>query len=61
MADERRRILLVEVIHRRDCFKMLVEALAEQQGGAPIESVFDEQQGLRAMAGAQNLSAVASH
>ncbi len=39
MANEARQILRAEMIRRGYSFKMLAEALAEQQGGAPIESV----------------------
>lgn len=39
MADEARQILRAEMVHRGYSFKMLAEALAEQQGGGPIESV----------------------
>ena len=39
MADDARQILRAEMIRRGYSFKMLAEALAEQQGGAPMESV----------------------
>lgn len=39
MADEARQILRAEMVRRGYSFKMLAEALAEQQGGGPIESV----------------------
>lgn len=39
MADEARRILRAEMVRRGFSYKMLAEALAEQQGGGPIESV----------------------
>lgn len=39
MADEARRILRAEMIRCGFSYKMLAKALAEQQGGGPIESV----------------------
>ena len=39
MADEARRILRAEMVRCGFSYKMLAEALAEQQGSGPIESV----------------------
>jgi uncharacterized Zn finger protein len=39
LADEARQILRAEMVRRGYSFKMLAEALAEQQGSGPIESV----------------------